>query len=223
MPKIINYSVGQRLHNKSMLSFVRDHGIHTSLSGQKKRTAVFLCDCGNTKAATINTVKTGKSLSCGCLKSITSKKMFTTHGMSKTSEYEIWAGVKRRCYKRNCKAYKNYGERGIKMSDQWRDSFESFFKDMGVRPKNSELDRVDNNGNYSKENCRWATRRKNTTNTRRSKWWFINGTKYESAPHASIALGVPKQTIRNWCNGYYSRDIWHEPKHGCYCKSKYSN
>ena len=72
-------------------------------------------------------------------------------------EYNIWTGMKCRCYNKNDRNYKNYGGRGIKVSDEWINSFDTFFKDMGERPSNDySIDRIDCNGNYCKCNCRWA-------------------------------------------------------------------
>lgn len=78
--------------------------------------------------------------------------------MTLSAEYKVWRGMKTRCYNENEKAYPRYGGRGIKMSDSWRDSFESFFSDMGARPSDLHtIERVDNDRGYEKGNCVWAT------------------------------------------------------------------
>lgn len=94
----------------------------------------------------------------------------TKHGQAqKTSEYKTWATMKERCYNKNCPSYKRYGGRGIVVCDRWVNSFENFFDDMGKKPTaNHSLDREDVNGNYEKENCRWATKQEQGRNTSRN-------------------------------------------------------
>lgn len=83
---------------------------------------------------------------------------------SKTIEYETYSGIKSRCYNPNDPAYKYYGGRGIKMCDRWNESFDNFFEDMGLRPDGLEIDRINVNGNYSPNNCRWTTHKENMRN-----------------------------------------------------------
>lgn len=90
-----------------------------------------------------------------------------THGMSNTPEYKAWFEMKRRCYNKNRKGYKNYGGRGIKVCDRWLESFENFYEDMGDRPSpNHSLDRIDVNGNYEPSNCKWSDRTEQNYNQR---------------------------------------------------------
>lgn len=118
------------------------------------------CECGNTKSIMYGSIKSGASNSCGCLhKELTSKRT-KTHGESKTnnSEYRCWSTMKTRCINPNLDSYPNYGGRGIKVCDEWLNSFETFLKDMGRKPsKSHSIDRIDVNGSYCKENCKWST------------------------------------------------------------------
>lgn len=119
-----------------------------------------LCDCGNASMIVVRTASltTGQTKSCGCFQKEQSSKASTTHGMSNTSEYCIWAGIIARCCNPSNNAYPRYGGRGIVVCERWRNSFENFYTDMGPRPTpEHSIDRVNNDGNYEPGNCRWAT------------------------------------------------------------------
>ena len=96
------------------------------------------------------------------------------HGMRWTSTYKIWEAMKRRCLVKYSTGYKWYGARGIKVCESWM-TFNNFFTDMGERPKGLTLSRVDNNGNYCKENCRWATWYEQANNTRKNRFITFHG------------------------------------------------
>ena len=87
--------------------------------------------------------------------------------MSNTKEYFIWAEMRYRCNNPNNHAYKDYGGRGIKVCDRWNNSFLNFYKDMGDKPEGMSIDRVNNNGDYSLDNCRWANKQTQQRNQRK--------------------------------------------------------
>lgn len=124
-----------------------------------------ICDCGTEKIILQQSLLNGNSTSCGCYRIERQKASVTKHGMSGTSTHSIWNQMKRRCYKKNHPEYFRYGARGIRVCEEWHD-FKNFYRDMGTRPKNRSLDRIDNNGNYSKSNCRWATIKQQNDNKR---------------------------------------------------------
>ena len=140
----------------------------------KKSHWICKCDCGKITSVTAHNLKTGHTKSCGCL--ITNEQ-FITHGKSRTRLYNIWSGMKRRCYSPSTEHYNYYGGSGITICDEWRDNFQSFY-DWSVSNGYSEelsIDRIDNSGNYCPSNCRWATKLEQARNKRNITHISVNG------------------------------------------------
>jgi len=140
------------------------------------------CDCGTVKEVLYRYLKNGRSTSCRCYANELLVKMSTKHGCvsggNKTPEYICWLQMIGRCHRTKHKMFNYYGGRGISVCDRWKlkGGFINFLKDMGVRPSiNHSIDRLDNNGNYNKENCRWATKSQQSNNTRRNRVIIIDG------------------------------------------------
>ena len=135
------------------------------------------CNCGKTVIVTGSSLRQGNTKSCGCLKPIATRLSNSTHGESgKSPEYEAWSQIKRRCFNPNSLAFCNYGGRGISMNERWVTSFEAFLVDMGRRPSSRHsIDRINNDGNYEPENCRWATSKQQNNNRRDTRMFTMNG------------------------------------------------
>lgn len=173
-----------------------------------RRKYLCLCLCGNKKALSANALKSGGAKSCGCIVGKNS-----THGKKGTRIYRIWSGLKNRCTNPNNKDFPKYSQRGI--CESWID-FKKFYSDMGDPPSpQHQIDRINNNGPYSKENCQWATVKEQARNRATSFTWVINGINYPAAQDAADYFGVKIQTIHKWCSGYKCRGRVVPPRVGC--------
>ncbi len=169
----------------------------------KNGRAIWICNCecdlGETirkeKAISSNHLLRGDCISCGCLVKESPNNL--KHGMTKTPEYKAWTSMKDRCYNSTLNQYKDYGGRGITICDRWLNSFENFYEDMGQRPSQEySLDRVDNNGNYCKENCRWSTRKEQGNNKRNNHILEYDSQRLTIAEW-SIKLNIDRNLIKN--------------------------
>ena len=132
------------------------------------------CDCGKETTVSGDKLRSGNTTSCGCYMSELRKYMHVTHGKSKSRIYSIWQNMIQRCQNNKATKWNIYGGRGIVVCDRWK-IFDNFYEDMGDPPDNTTLDRIDPNGNYEKDNCRWATTNVQTRNRRNNNIIEFNG------------------------------------------------
>lgn len=129
------------------------------------------CECGNTKIILGNSLLSKLTFSCGCYNKEHSKNIHTKHNMSYSKLYKVWQGMKTRCYNPNFIYYCNYGGRGITICNEWKNDFSKFYEwaiNNGYK-EGLTIDRINNNGNYEPNNCRWVTRAEQNRNKRYNK------------------------------------------------------
>lgn len=159
--------------------------------------ALCRCDCGTVKEVARSNLASGHTQSCGCLHREAMAKRLNAHGKVKTREYISWASMLWRCRNPASAAYAGYGGRGIKVCDRWRRSFTAFLEDMGERPgPGCSIDRIDNDGDYTPDNCRWATAKEQARNRRPTFWITIQGEKKSLAEWCEV-YGRPYHRV--WC------------------------
>ena len=165
--------------------------------GQNKTYARCICKCGKEVKCKLTVIKNGMQKSCGCWKAEQASKRTTKrnykHGLADLKSnrlYRIWSAMKTRCYNANSKSYHIYGGRGISICKQWLESYVSFhdWSMSNGYNDNLSIDRIDTNGNYEPSNCRWATRKQQSENTRPVK---------RSGDRMITAFGIAK-TIKEW-------------------------
>jgi hypothetical protein len=152
------------------------------------------CACGCEKVVADRHLKNGGTISCGCIARERSSESVSTHKQSKTKEYRIWYHIKERCFNPNCKAYKNYGGRGITMHDGWVSDFAAFFKYVGTIDHGLEIDRINNNGNYEPNNVRIVERIVNANNRRGNRHIEFKG-ELRTLAEWSRMTGIKQGTI----------------------------
>lgn len=182
--------------------FVVEEGERKIDSDGRHRTSVkWICDCGATVTVRATRVRNGKTLSCGCIQKENLAMRNSIHQSCQTRLYRIWCAMKTRCDNPNTSIYKNYGGRGITVCDEWRNSFECFQKwalKSGYDDSKS-VDRIDNNGNYTPANCRWATKIEQANNKRSNRMLYHNGV-YKTVSEWAKVLNLPVYLIEDRVN-----------------------
>lgn len=159
-----------------------------------------LCDCGAEMVATAGAMRAAKVLSCGCAQRLAAadscRERSTTHGMARTRLYTIWRAMKARCERPGSASYPGYGGRGITVCAEWSASFETFMSWAICHGYAAALsiDRIDFNGNYAPDNCRWATPIQQSNNRRSSRMITYSG-RTMSATQWARETGVKAGTI----------------------------
>jgi len=182
-PRVQQYK-GKRFGNLTAVDFLR--------TGARGQWWNFRCDCGNFTIAPLAGVKFGQYNSCGCLQRV------RKHGFCSDLKchpiYRVWLQMRQRCSNRKNKGWENYGGRGIRVCERW-EKFENFAADMLPDYQNGlSIDRVNNDGPYSPENCKWSNREEQNTNCRRNVFITFHGL-IMTISEWSKALGIPHNTI----------------------------
>lgn len=176
----------------------------SSFSKNKKTYWNCICDCGNKTIVYSGHLKNGHTKSCGCWSVEALISRSTTHGKTRTRLYKIYHHMNERCYSPKAINYKNYGARGIKICDEWKNDFTAFYNWAIANGYDDKLsiDRIDNDGNYEPNNCRWVTRKKQCNNRRSNRLIECNG-KIQTLQEWADETNINSNTItlrlkRNW-------------------------
>jgi len=152
--------IGKKYGKWTIIEFL---GIHRKLQQFKA-----VCECGYIGTHVAADLRAGKSKQCSTCHNRENANNNITHGRHEDPVYKVWRSMIQRCSNPNARFYNRYGGRGIKVCDRWM-KFENFIKDMGERPENMTIDRIDNDGNYEPSNCRWVSHKENCNNRSNKK------------------------------------------------------
>lgn len=191
--KSLNIKIGQTFNR---LTIIDKPFSKKDKQGNERRFVTCKCVCGRIKSYRLSKITTGHTKSCGCLAKEIIGAINRKHMLSKQRIHTIWTGMKQRCLNPKSNVYKYYGARGIKICDRWLD-FKNFSEDMSpTYQERLSLDRINNDGNYCKENCRWADRRTQALNSSRSKKYLVYGEEL-SMTEICEKFKINPSTLRN--------------------------
>ena len=203
--------IGKRFNRLTVLEFAgRD--------SEFKARWLCQCDCGNKTIVDAWNLKSGHIKSCGCWNREATGNRSRIHGHSHNNEsiYPVWKQMKARCSNRNNHAYKNYGGRGTSVCDEWNNNFQAFYDwamNNGYNP-NLTIDRIDNNGNYCPENCRWASRLEQSNNRRSCRYityrnithTIAEWSRLMSVPYSALVSRIDRNDMSDFENYFYSKN-----------------
>lgn len=185
--------IGMKFGRLTVIDYAADH---IQKSGKHRTQWLCRCECGNTVIAQSFNLKSGNTKSCGCYANEVRVQGNIIHGDRHTRLYTIWSAIKNRCYNRQAPTYYRWGGRGIKMCDEWRDSYLRF-KTWALNNGYSEdlsIDRIDNNLGYNPDNCRWATAKIQANNRSNSKLFCYSGNMYTISELSDMS-GISYHTL----------------------------
>lgn len=177
-----------KVHNLSGQRFGRLVAIEQSgYSNDGQAKWLCLCDCGGRAVIVAGHLRSGHTQSCGCLKGDSIRKLSVTHGSTNTRLYTIWTGIKQRCLNPVNPAFCDYGKRGVKICNEWKESFSNFqhWAYLNGYRDNLTIDRINVHGDYCPQNCRWITKSEQSNNRRTSRYIKYCGFK---------------RTVKDWCD-----------------------
>ena len=180
---------GQKFGRLTVLSRAENRNHHTYWN--------CVCECGAFSVVTSYHLTHGRTKSCGCLRSDATILSHTTHGLTEHPLYKVWRAMKERCYLPTNKRFEHYGGRGIKVCDEWKDDFVAFFE-WSIRNGYEEglsIDRINVDGNYEPNNCRWITMDEQSRNKTSNILLTYNG-KTQCIAEWSREVGIKEATIR---------------------------
>ena len=189
MPSFIDL-IGRRFGKLVVLERTENLGRYTAW--------VCLCDCGKKRIVRGSSLKTGYTASCGCLLAERNSARLKTHGESRSRLHRIWCSMLNRCRNKNAQNYYFYGGRGIHVCKEWE--LYQNFRDLALKngyEDHLQIDRIDNDGNYTPDNCRFVTPQKNSCNRRNNYKVTVNGSTYIASVAARI-FNVSEYTIYWW-------------------------
>jgi hypothetical protein len=209
--KIVEYGEGQSVGPHGCL-YLKELPGRTRSSGRIDRTASFRCACGGSFESQIRNVKSGRTSSCGC------KKNRWSGYSTDRSLYNVWRHMNQRCTDSKVRNYHRYGGRGIKVCDDWQGSFNTF-REWAIAngwERGFQIDRIDNDGDYSPNNCRFVTREENCRNRSTNLYCELGG-ELMTLGEAAKRLGIHSGRLSEWNRGMHLQS---KPQHLCFKDAK---
>lgn len=184
-------------------------------SSPKHPSVICRCDCGKESKVLVYALLHNLSHACASCRNV-----YRDHGMTNTPLFAAWMNMRSRCNNPNMHDYKYYGGRGIYVCTEWKDfiNFKNWAYQNGYN-ESLEIDRIDNNGDYSPGNCRFVSHAINCKNRSMSRRWVVNGQPFETCIDAAKSLSVCPATILNWCLG--NKQFGTPPREGCHAEKLY--